>query len=121
MDDGLFFSYLLSRQIHDGVVYTASKMPPPLTGIRRRRGGVMEQRAGRQRRIGYLLERRLRLSASFFADADDSFVNQIFQFVCHWHVGEGFVDRNDGLIERTPFDGILRKCAFLEALGRCFR
>jgi hypothetical protein len=56
------------------------------------------------------------LSASFFANAGDSFVNQIFQFVCHWHVGEGFADLNDGFIEQRSFDGILhglRKCAFL--------
>jgi hypothetical protein len=63
-------------------------------------------------------------SASFFADAGDSFVNQIFQFVCHRHVSEDFMDLNDSLIEQRPFDGILdelRMCAFLDALGCCFR
>ena len=57
------------------------------------------------------------LSASFFANAGDSFVNQIFQFVCHWHVGEGFLRTSMMVLSNrghlTASLHGLRKCAFL--------
>jgi len=40
-----------------------------------------------------------------FADAGDSFVDYVLEFV-GWNVSKGFAGLVDGLIEQTPFDGV---------------
>jgi len=90
------------------------------------RGRGSSRHQGTQEDIGVDYEpHRLFVSAgfgvpmSFFANAGNSFVNQVVQFFGR-HVSEGGTHLIDGLIEQAPFDGIFnepRKGAFFEALS----